>query len=134
MPMPRDPFKLMWSEALDMLERANRLQRRFFQPGAQMGRPCWEPPLDIFETESELTILIALPGVEPDSVALLIDGGTLFISAERPMSGPGGSVLRRLEIPYGRFERHVDLPPGLFELGERSWANGCLTLSLRKIR
>lgn len=132
--MSRDPFKLMWAEALDMLDRANRLQRRFFQPGSQSGGPWWEPPMDIFESEHELHILIALPGVEPDSLVLLIDGGTLLVSAERPMSSAAGALLRRLEIPYGRFERHIDLPPGLFELGERNWANGCLKLTLRKLK
>lgn len=127
----RDPFKLMWAEALDMIERAHRLQRRFFQPG---GASCaWEPPLDIFETERELIILVALPGVEPESVGVLIDGGALTVSAQRPLHMTGGAALRRLEIPYGRFESHIDLPPGLYELGERRWNNGCLRLVLRKL-
>ncbi|HJV51288.1 MAG TPA: Hsp20/alpha crystallin family protein [Noviherbaspirillum sp.] len=127
----RDPFKLMWAEAVDMLERAHRLQRRFFHPAG--AKPAWEPPLDVFETERELIILVALPGAEPDSVGVLIDGGALTVSAERSLNIAGGAALRRLEIPYGRFERHIDLPPGLYELGERCWNNGCLQLVLRKL-
>lgn len=29
----RDPVRSMWTEALDMLERADRLHRQFFQMG-----------------------------------------------------------------------------------------------------
>jgi HSP20 family protein len=43
-------------------------------------------------------------------------------------------VIRRLEIPYGRFERRIDLPPGRFEIGRRDLTDGCLTLTLRKLR
>ena len=32
----------MWSEALDLLQSAERLQRQFFRPGT---RNCWEPPV-----------------------------------------------------------------------------------------
>lgn len=129
----RDPYTLMWAEALGMLDRADRLRGRFFQPGAPTGKPVWEPPADVFETDTGLFILVALPGVAPDAVHILIDGGALTIAAQRPISCADSARLRRLEIPHGRFERHIDLPPGLYELVERSWENGCLKLCLRRL-
>jgi HSP20 family molecular chaperone IbpA len=42
-------------------------------------------------------------------------------------------VIRRLEIPYGRFERRIELPAGRFEIGRRDLADGCLLLTLRKL-
>jgi hypothetical protein len=42
-------------------------------------------------------------------------------------------MIRRLEIPYGRFERRIDLPRGRFEIEERVLEHGCLRLILRKL-
>ena len=45
----------MWAEACEMLTRAERLHRQFFQPargGAQT--PTWEPPADVVETDREV--------------------------------------------------------------------------------
>ena len=60
--MNRD-FDWMWSEACDTLARAERLHRQFFQP---RGSGAWEPPVDILETEREVLIFVALPGVSLD--------------------------------------------------------------------
>jgi HSP20 family protein len=125
----------MWAEACGLLERAERLHRQFFQPGPAEGRrPSWEPPVDILETEAELWILVALPGVGADRLEVLVDSGTLVVSGERPMPGRAhAGIIRRLEIPYGHFERRVELPPGRFEIGRRELVDGCLVLGLRKL-
>jgi HSP20 family molecular chaperone IbpA len=131
----RDPIISMWADALNMMEQAEKMHRQSFRlTGAQTRGPVWEPPVDVFETEEELFVVVALPGVPPDSLRVLIDGGELFVIGERPMPVLVHSELRRLEIPYGRFERHIDLPPGLFEIARREFVNGCLLLSLHKIR
>jgi hypothetical protein len=38
----------------------------------------------------------------------------------------------RMEIPYGRMRRRVDLPPGRYALIERRLDHGCLYLSLTR--
>ena len=126
----------MWAEACEFLGRAERMQRQFFRPGtAQAGQPVWEPPIDVFESERELIIEVALPGVEPEQVALLIDGGTLIVTGERRLPAETrGASIRRLELPYGRFQREIELPPGAFEIGSRTLVNGCLLITLRKLR
>ncbi len=125
----------MWAEACELLERAERLHRQFFQPRPGEGRgPRWEPPVDVLETEAELCILVALPGVGADRLQVVVDGGTLAVVGERPMPGrdrPG--IIRRLEIPYGRFERRIELPAGRFEIARRELVDGCLVLGLRKL-
>jgi HSP20 family molecular chaperone IbpA len=126
----------MWAEACDFLERAERLHRQFFQLQALDDRgPAWQPPVDLFETERELQILVALPGVEPDQVKVVIDGGALIVVGERqvPMRARGAAV-HRIEIPYGRFERRVQLPAERsYELDKHELAHGCLLLTLRKL-
>ncbi|TFL11336.1 Hsp20/alpha crystallin family protein [Pusillimonas caeni] len=123
-----------WTQAMNMLEQADRLHRQFFQLGRGAARgPTWEPPADVFETPSHLSVLVALPGVASDRLKVLIDGGVLLVVGERPMPAPASAHIRRIEIPYGRFERRIELPPGQFEIQESSLANGCLVLSLRKL-
>ncbi len=125
----------MWHDAVEMLERAEKLQRQFFTPAKPAaGGPCWEPPVDVLETEDAILIIVALPGVEPDDLKVLINDGVLVVAGKRPMPGhPTRAMLRRLEIPYGRFERRLQLPAGRYEIGQRQLKHGCLVLSLRKM-
>lgn len=130
---PRDPTLWMWAEACQFLDRAERLQRRFFELGRTADQPCWEPPVDVFETESELLIEIALPGVAPQQVTTAVEDGMLVVTGERKLPAAAEpAVIRRLELPYGRFERRIPLAAGRYELVRRELVNGCLMLSLRK--
>jgi HSP20 family protein len=64
----------MWSEACEMLARAERMHREIFRPGAtQTRQAAWEPPVDILETEREVLVLVALPGVDGDSAQAVIE-------------------------------------------------------------
>lgn len=125
----------MWAAACEMLERAERLQRQFFQPVVLAGqRVAWEPPVDVFESGGTLWIVVALPGVEPQDTELLIDGADLVIAGVRSLPGAlRGAAILRMEVPAGRFQRRISLPPGRYELGLRSFAHGCLTLELRRL-
>ena len=73
---------LMWEQACEAMERAQRLHRQFFH--RSRSAPAWEAPCDIFESEEALTILIALPGVEPDQIEVTLSAGVLIVSGERP--------------------------------------------------
>ena len=129
----RNPTSLMWAEACQLLEQAERLHRQFFRLGAPGTRIAWEPPVDVFENAREITIVMALPGVSPESVEVLYEPRAIVVRAERriPFAERGYSI-GRLEIPYGCFERRLALPAGELEPGSSTLANGCLTLTLRK--
>ena len=129
----RDPKNQMWAEACTLLNQAEQLHRQFFEPcgGAHAAR--WEPPIDVFETEGELWIIAALPGVAPEAVRVEIEGQTLTITGTRPLPSKGRNAnIVRLEIPYGRFERRVALSPRL-RLSERELLHGCLVLTFAKL-
>jgi HSP20 family protein len=134
--MPRDVHDWMWGEALGLLDEAERVHRALFRPGPARPRtPCWEPPVDLLETDDELWVQVALPGVTPDRCEVRFEDGALVVAGERPLPlprGRGGTILR-LETPHGCFERRIALPPGRYELGRRELADGCLTLTLRKL-
>jgi HSP20 family molecular chaperone IbpA len=133
---PRDPRDWMWHEALELLKDADRLKRQFFHQPRTGAGVRWEPPVDIYENADEgaYWILVALPGVNPQHVEVLVQGGTLIIHGERPLPGElQRAAIRRLEIPYGRFERRIEMPTGEFELAAKHLENGCLLIGLRRV-
>ena len=124
----------MWSEACEMLARSERLHRELFRPAELAARvPAWEPPVDILETEREVIVLVALPGVNPDQVEAAVDGTDLVVSGTRVLPAElSSAVIHRLELPQGRFERRLRLPPGRYNGVRRSAADGCLVITLNK--
>jgi HSP20 family molecular chaperone IbpA len=129
-----DADSWMWSEAVIALERAEQGQRRFFAlVGASTHAPTWEPPVDIFETDDDIWIIVALPGVAPASVMLRVEAAELVIQTARPTrTGIEAMRIRRLEIPYGAFERRIELPPGRYALRDKRMVDGCLELHLTR--
>jgi HSP20 family protein len=130
-----DPRNWMWSEALDMLARAEHLQRQVFRPRRMAARrsACWEPPADMFETAREVIVITALPGVDPASASVTLDGGVLEIFGERRLPQElAAATIHRLELPQGCFHRQLRVPPGRYDEIRRSVVNGCLVVSLRK--
>jgi HSP20 family protein len=124
----------MWSEACDMLARAERLHREFFRPARSGSRmPTWEPPVDVIETDRDVLVLVALPGVDPDRVEAVIDGGELVVAGARVLPAElRTAVIHRLELPQGRFERRIRLPSGRYAAVRRTMSNGCVLITLEK--
>ena len=129
-----DSRNWMWSEALQMLARAERLNRTVFNaPQSSQRGIGWEPPADVLETESMVLILVALPGVDPNQVRLSLQGGVLSISGERVLPQElRTATIHRMELPQGRFERRVPIPPGRYEQPRTGVSNGCVVIQLVK--
>jgi HSP20 family molecular chaperone IbpA len=130
----RDPTDWMWAQACDFIAQAERMHRQFFRLAASpRTQAVWEPPVDMFEDEREIVVVVALPGVSAERVEVTSEPGALVVRAESPLPFAGSRrVVRRLEIPYGWFERRIPLPEVRLEAGTRELANGCLILRLRK--
>jgi HSP20 family protein len=125
------PRYWMWSEAFEMLARAEQMHRQFFRPSS--SAVAWEPPVDVLETDRAVLVLVALPGVDLGEVKALIDAGQLIISGVRTYPAEmQTATIHRLELPQGRFERRIALPPGRYSGINRSAANGCLLVTLQK--
>jgi HSP20 family protein len=127
------PSYWMWSEAFEMLARAERMHRQFFQPSGSPASVAWEPPVDVLETEHAVLVLIALPGVDFTEVKALITQGELLISGHRTYPAEmRTAIIHRLELPQGRFERRIRLPAGRYSAIHRSEFNGSLLITLKK--
>jgi HSP20 family protein len=123
----------MWSEACEMLERAERMHRQFFQLQVSQQAPAWQPPADVVETAREVAVIVALPGVDPDAVEVMLDGRVLVIAGVRALPAAlRNAVFHRIELPQGRFERRLELPVGRYAGIRRAAAHGCLLISLQK--
>lgn len=122
-----------WSEALELLARAERMHRQFFRPVGSPLAIAWEPPVDVIETESAVLVLIALPGVELSEATAALEGDELIFSGVREFPPEmQTAAIHRLELPQGRFERRVRLPPGRYASIRRSASKGCLLITLEK--
>jgi HSP20 family molecular chaperone IbpA len=126
----------MWSEACEMLARAERLHREFFSPVLSTATrpPAWEPPVDVLETESAVLVHAALPGVSADRVEIAVEGDDLVFTGTRTLPAElQTAVIHRLELPQGRFERRVRLPPGTYSKIHCSAVEGCFLITIEKI-
>jgi HSP20 family molecular chaperone IbpA len=130
----RDRQTGLFADAVELLRQADRMHRQFFglAPAREAG-PCWEPPVDVIESDRTLAIRVALPGAAPGTVEVTTDGASLTVKARRPLEARHGDAIHRLEIPYGRFERRIDLPTGRFELTSRDMVDGCLVITLERL-
>ncbi|HEV2229147.1 MAG TPA: Hsp20/alpha crystallin family protein [Steroidobacteraceae bacterium] len=121
----------MWLQALAVAEEAERLQRgfvRYLGPGEQAV--SWEPPVDIYEHQAGVVLLIALPGVAAEDIEIRLEDAALIVSATRLVScPPDRSLIRRLEIPHGRFVRRIALS-GPTRIAESRYRDGCLEIRL----
>ena len=124
----------MWSEAVEMLARAERMHRELFRPGpSEKQQPVWEPPVDILETEREVLVLVALPGVDIDHAQAVIEDGDLVIAGTRILPPElRTAIIHRLELPQGRFYRRLRLPAGRYSGVRRTAAAGYLVITLQK--
>ena len=124
----------MWVEACEVLDRAERLQRQFLRyVGRGVDAAVWEPPVDIQEIADGLILLFALPGVAPEEISLTLEPTELIVSARRPLKlAHADAVIRRLEIPHGRFFRRIPLAGVPLKLGASRYENGCLEVRLTK--
>ena len=138
----RDWDIVIWQQAADLLQQAERIQRNFLQVAASAhyrathGRSTsWEPPINVVETDGSLWVLSAIPGVSDDHVNVNINGDELIISGQRPLPDCcRDGELKIWEIPLGRFERRLTLVERRkpLTLGDVKLRHGLLIIELRK--
>ena len=126
----------MWAEACARLDEAERRHRRFYELlSGPSAAPVWEPPANILVVGPEIEVTVALPGARAeDVVAQITPSGLLIETTVTPPAFGVAAEVVRLEIPYGRMRRRIDLPPGGYKLLELKLDRGYLFLRLRETR
>lgn len=130
---PRDFSTWMWSDALSLLEEAERLHRQFVSASLSEAC-CWQPPADVLETENAVIVQVALPGVPAEAVVVGLDPGGITVSGTRVFPASRAARIHRIEIPYGRFQRRIPLSMNALEPVSQELINGCLVLTFNKMQ
>ena len=95
-------------------EEMEILMHNFFsdkrRPAPHIGHG-FLPPLDFFETETELVCLMDLVGVAPQDLTVKVDGTVLLINGiRRELPGFQRRHYHKMELEFGVFERMLILP------------------------
>jgi HSP20 family protein len=72
-------------------------------------RAGFRPHVDCYRTGDALTVLIELPGIDPEKVDLFVTDGTLYLAGNRERRRYDGQVYQQMELDYGPFRREVAL-------------------------
>ncbi len=104
MPRRRDIDRLT-DEVHELFEELWRVPRF---AGIRRG---FRPQIDCFHTDEplELTVVVDLAGVDPESVRIDATDRQLTIAGERRRPRCEGQVFQQMEIEYGPFERQITL-------------------------
>jgi HSP20 family protein len=95
----------------------------------------WMPPVDIRESENELTLTLEIPGVAPENIQLTADNGVLTVSGEKSEQRKEGEQhqYHLVERSYGSFSRSFRMPKNLDESKiEAAFDHGVLTIHIPK--
>jgi HSP20 family protein len=96
-------------------------------------RHGFRPNVDCFHTDDPhaLTVVIELPGVDPQSVRVVAGERLLVVAGERRRPRVDGRVYQQMEIEYGPFHRQVRLAEDVDpEHGKARFEHGVLTVEL----
>jgi len=100
-------FQTLSEEMENLMHNFFGDKRRF---AAYVGRG-FMPPLDFFETKTELVCLLDLVGVAPQDLTVKLDGNTLQINGiRREIPGFQRRQYHKMELDFGVFERLITLP------------------------
>ena len=128
--MPNTGRDILWSETLGLLARTDRVGREVFR----LTGSGWEPPIDMLETSTGLSVVVALPGVRAAEMEIVVAGGILTVRGTRrwPLLDHPARA-HRIELPHGHFERRLPLPHGTYQLVGQEHTDGCLILTLKRL-
>jgi len=124
-------FSSTWRE-FDRLQREmNRLFDTMSTGGTRLRAAPSYPAVNIWTNNESAVITAELPGVDPESVDISVEGETLTLSGERKLETMAeGDKYHRRERSYGKFSRAIQLP-FLVDAGgvEALFNNGVLQIS-----
>ena len=126
-----------WSDLVSLREAMDRLfEESFVRP-----RTGWLAPLgaeslavDMYETDNEVVVKTAVPGVKSEDIDVSITGDVLTIKGETKVEEKVEKAnYVRQERRYGAFSRSITLPSTVVaDKALAEFENGVLTLTLPK--
>src|SRR5262245_24240389 len=94
----------------------------------------WNPPVDIFDTDSEIIVKAELPGMNAKDIDVRLENNVLTVKGKRKFEKETKEEnYHRVERAYGTFSRSFSLPTAVTsDKVTAEYKNGILTIVLPK--
>ena len=122
-----------------MREQIQRLMGEFFRDVTPLGyqsEQSFHPPMDVYETEDRLVVVIEIAGMRAEDIHVVAKENILLITGNRPEPILHAKIrLHQMEVDYGKFERTLRLPCAI-DVNEikANYREGLLMITLPKMR
>jgi len=79
-------------------------------PTVRFAPKTWQPAIDVYETDSEVVVLVELAGIKEAEIEVTVHNGVFTIRGERKDIKQGiKRTYSQMEILWGPFERDITL-------------------------
>lgn len=125
-----EPFR----EMLTLREMMDRMIDEVFERPFSSVFTGQVPAIDMYQTDNEVVVKAALPGVKADDVQISVTGDVLTIKGEiKQEEEQKGRSYHIREHRWGAFERNIILPTAVVaDKAKAEFENGILTITLPK--
>jgi len=128
----------LWSPFAE-LERIRKEFDKLFEevlPARAEGEEIFVPPVDVYETDSEVVVKAELPGVKKEDIDVTIRENAIHLKAERKEEKEEKTEnVHRVERFYGRIERVIPLPAEVKpEEAKAEYKDGVLEIRIPKVK
>jgi HSP20 family protein len=129
---------IRWEPAREMMTLREAMDHLFddaFTQPLRLGNGHWSmPAVDMYQTDNEIVVKAAIPGVKTDNVQINVTGEALTIKGEMKEKEEVKEKAYHLrEQRWGAFERTLILPTDVIaDKAKAEFENGVLTITLPK--
>lgn len=126
-----------WEPAREMMTLREAMDRLFddaFTRPLSFNTSWSVPAIDMYQTDDEVVVKAAVPGIKPDEVQISVTGDMLTIKGEvKAQEEKKERTYHLREQRWGAFERSVMLPTDVVaDKAKADFENGVLTITLPK--
>jgi len=127
-----------WEPAREMMTLRDAMDRlfdeAFTRPLRLYDRDLSMPAVDMYQTDNEVVVKAAIPGVKADEVQISVTGDVLVIKGEsKEKEEKKEKAYHIREQRWGMFERTLALPTEVVaDKAKAEFENGILTITLPK--
>lgn len=121
-------------EMMTLREAMDRLFDDAFTRPISIGAVSGMPAIDLYQTNDEVVLKAALPGLKADDVQITVTSDVLTLRGEFKQENEKKDATYHIrEQRYGSFERSVMLPTDVqTDKAKAEFENGILTITLPK--
>ena len=129
---------IRWEPARDMMTLREAMDRlfddAFTRPLSMVGNSWSVPAVDMYQTDNEIVVKAAIPGIKAEEVQINITGDVLSLKGEVKQSEEVKEKAYHIhEQRWGAFERTIILPANVVaDKAKADFENGILSITLPK--